>query len=71
LTVKAFIVSALAGGRGALGTVLAALILGFVETFSSGFFSTNYQDVYVFAAALAVLLFWPEGIGALKSRRYA
>ena len=59
---KAF-TAAVLGGIGSLpGAMLGGLILGFVEAFWSGYFSTEYKDVAAFSILVLVLIFRPTGL---------
>ena len=60
--VKAF-TAAVLGGIGSLpGAVLGGLLIGFIETFFSGYFSLAYKDVAAFSILAIVLIFMPQGI---------
>lgn len=63
MTLKGFVAAIIAGMAGYVGTVLAALGVGILESFSSFWFSA-IKDVLVFAAVIPVLL-WRS----LNSRR--
>ncbi len=59
---KAF-TAAVLGGIGSLpGAMLGGLILGLVEAFWSGYFTTEYKDVAAFAILVLVLIFKPTGL---------
>lgn len=59
---KAFIVVIL-GGLGSIpGAVLASLLLGLIESFTSSFVSASAADIVVFALVVAVLLVRPAGL---------
>lgn len=59
---KAFIVVIL-GGLGSIpGAVLASLLLGLIESFTSTFVSASAADIVVFALVVAVLLIRPSGL---------
>ena len=58
--VKAF-TAAVLGGIGSLpGAMLGGLLIGLIEAFWSGYFSTEYKDVSVFAVLVLVLIFRPD-----------
>jgi branched-chain amino acid transport system permease protein len=60
--VKAF-TAAVLGGIGSIpGAMLGGLLLGMVEAFWSGYFSTEYKDVAAFAILVLVLIFLPTGL---------
>ena len=59
---KAF-TAAVLGGIGSIpGAMLGGLILGLVEAFWSGYFSTEYKDVAAFSILVLVLIFLPTGL---------
>lgn len=59
---KAF-TAAVLGGIGSLpGAMLGGLILGLVEAFWSGYFTTEYKDVAAFSILVLVLIFRPTGL---------
>ena len=59
---KAFIVVIL-GGLGSIpGAVLASLLLGLIESFTSSFVSGSAADIVIFALVIAVLLVRPSGL---------
>ena len=59
---KAFIVVIL-GGLGSIpGAVLASLLLGLIESFTSAFVSASAADIVVFAIVVVVLLIRPSGL---------
>jgi branched-chain amino acid transport system permease protein len=60
--VKAF-TAAVLGGIGSLpGAMLGGLLIGLIEAFWSGYFSSEYKDVTVFAVLVLVLVFRPTGL---------
>jgi branched-chain amino acid transport system permease protein len=60
--VKAF-TAAVLGGIGSIpGAMLGGLMLGMVEAFWSGYFSSEYKDVAAFAILVLVLIFLPTGL---------
>ncbi len=60
--IKAF-TAAVLGGIGSLpGAMLGGLILGLVEAFWSGYFTTEYKDVAAFSILVLVLIFRPTGL---------
>ena len=67
--VKAFVIIVL-GGMGSIpGAVVAALLLGLVESLGSVFISVAYRDVYSFLVLVAVLLVRPYGLFGQWERR--
>ncbi len=60
--IKAF-TAAVLGGIGSIpGAMLGGLVLGLVEAFWSGYFTTEYKDVAAFAILVLVLIFLPSGL---------
>lgn len=60
--VKAF-TAAVLGGIGSLpGAVLGGLMIGFIESIWSAYFSIDYKDVATFSILAIVLIFKPSGI---------
>jgi branched-chain amino acid transport system permease protein len=60
--IKAF-TAAVLGGIGSLpGAMLGGLLIGLIEAFWSGYFSTEYKDVSVFVVLVLVLIFRPTGL---------
>lgn len=67
--VKSFIIIVI-GGIGKLrGAVLAALLLGMVEVFVSGYLATTYRDFVTFGILVLILIFRPEGLFGAKTVR--
>jgi len=60
--IKAF-TAAVLGGIGSIpGAVLGALILGWTESFATGYVSSDYEDAFAFALLILILIFRPSGI---------
>ncbi len=60
--IKAF-TAAVLGGIGSLpGAMLGGLMIGLIEVFWAGYFSSEYKDVAVFAILVLVLIFRPSGL---------
>jgi len=60
--IKAF-TAAVLGGIGSLpGAMLGGMLIGLIEVFFSGYFSTQYKDVAAFAILVMVLIFRPTGL---------
>jgi len=62
ITLKSFI-AAVFGGLGSLqGALLGSLLLALIETFVSGYLSTQYRDLFAFLILIAMLVVRPSGI---------
>ncbi|MGE5633294.1 MAG: branched-chain amino acid ABC transporter permease [Caulobacteraceae bacterium] len=62
ITIKSFI-AAVFGGLGSLpGAVIGSVLLGLIETFTSGYFSSQFRDLIAFALLITVLIFRPMGL---------
>ena len=60
--IKAF-VAAVLGGIGSIpGAVLGSLVLGWTESFFTGYISSDYEDVFAFIFLVTFLIFRPAGI---------
>lgn len=60
--IKAF-TAAVLGGIGSIpGAMLGGLILGWTESFATGYVSSDYEDVFAFALLVIILIFRPSGI---------
>jgi branched-chain amino acid transport system permease protein len=60
--IKAF-VAAVLGGIGSIpGAVLGSLVLGWTESFFTGYISSDYEDVFAFLFLVIILIFRPAGI---------
>ncbi len=59
---KAF-VAAVLGGIGSIpGAVVGSLVLGWTESFFTGYISSDYEDVFAFIFLVFILIFRPAGI---------
>lgn len=60
--IKAF-TAAVLGGIGSIpGAVLGGMILGWTESFATGYVSSDYEDVFAFGLLVFILIFRPAGI---------
>ncbi len=60
--IKAF-TAAVLGGIGSIpGAVLGGFVLGWTESFATGYVSSDYEDVFAFALLVMILIFRPSGI---------
>ena len=60
--IKAF-TAAVLGGIGSIpGAVLGGFILGWTESFATGYISSDYEDVFAFALLVLILILRPAGI---------
>jgi branched-chain amino acid transport system permease protein len=69
-------VAAVLGGIGSMpGAVLGSLVLGWTESFFTGYISSDYEDVFAFIFLVLILIFRPAGIWAVpdtdKGLRYS
>jgi branched-chain amino acid transport system permease protein len=60
--IKAF-TAAVLGGIGSIpGAVLGGLVLGWTESFATGYVSSDYEDAFAFALLVLILILRPAGI---------
>jgi branched-chain amino acid transport system permease protein len=60
--IKAFTAAVLGGIGSVPGAVLGALVLGWTESFATGYISSDYEDVFAFGLLVFILIFRPAGI---------
>lgn len=60
--IKAFTAAVLGGIGSVPGAVLGGMVLGWTESFATGYVSSDYEDVFAFALLVLILIFRPEGI---------
>lgn len=65
--IKAFTAAVLGGIGSVPGAVLGGLILGWTESFSTGYISSDYQDVFAFVLLVVILIFKPSGLLGTKT----
>lgn len=59
---KAF-TAAVLGDIGSIpGAMVGGLVLGLAESYTTGYFSGNYEDILAFAILILILIFRPDGI---------
>ncbi|MFT9846380.1 branched-chain amino acid ABC transporter permease [Aneurinibacillus sp. REN35] len=61
-TMKAFVVVLLGGIGNVSGAIAGGLILGLIETYAAGYWSSEYKDVVAFVIMILILLFKPAGL---------
>ncbi len=55
--------AAVIGGIGSIpGAMAGGLILGFAESFTAGYISTKWSDLFVFSILIAFMIFRPQGL---------
>lgn len=60
--IKAFVAAVLGGIGSVPGAVLGSLVLGWTESFFTGYISSDYEDVFAFLFLVVILIFRPSGI---------
>ncbi len=60
--IKAFTAAVLGGIGSVPGAVLGGMVLGWTESFATGYVSSDYEDVFAFTLLVFILIFRPEGI---------
>ncbi|MCX8110227.1 MAG: branched-chain amino acid ABC transporter permease [Syntrophorhabdaceae bacterium] len=60
--VKGFIAMSMGGLSSIVGSVMAGVLLGLVESYTIGLISSKFSDTIVFALLIIVLIFRPNGI---------
>jgi branched-chain amino acid transport system permease protein len=60
--IKAFTAAVLGGIGSVPGAVLGGMVLGWTESFATGYVSSDYEDVFAFSLLVLILIFRPEGI---------
>jgi branched-chain amino acid transport system permease protein len=68
--IKAF-VAAVLGGIGSIpGAVVGSFVLGWTESFFTGYVSSDYEDVFAFLFLVVILIFRPSGIMGRATRKF-
>jgi branched-chain amino acid transport system permease protein len=62
LALKGFCATVVGGLGNPAGTVVAGLILGLIESYGAGLFSSHYKDVFALLIMLVVLFIKPSGL---------
>jgi branched-chain amino acid transport system permease protein len=60
--IKAFTAAVLGGIGSVPGAVLGGLVLGWTESFATGYVSSDYEDVFAFSLLVLILIFRPSGL---------
>ena len=60
--IKAFTAAVLGGIGSVPGAVLGALLLGWTESFATGYISSDYEDVFAFVLLVLILIIRPAGL---------
>ena len=60
--IKAFTAAVLGGIGSVPGAMIGGLVLGWTESFATGYVSSDYEDVFAFALLVLILIFRPAGI---------
>ena len=60
--IKAFVAAGLGGIGSIPGAVLGSLVLGWTESFFTGYVSSDYEDVFAFLFLVLILIFRPAGL---------
>lgn len=60
--IKAFVAAVLGGIGSVPGAVVGSLVLGWTESFFTGYVSSDYEDVFAFLFLVFILIFRPQGI---------
>jgi len=60
--IKAFTAAVLGGIGSVPGAVLGSLLLGWTESFATGYVSSDYEDVFAFSLLVLILIFKPSGL---------
>lgn len=66
--IKSYVIVVLGGMGSVLGSIIASLALGVLESFGAVYLSYDYRDTFGLAILILVLLFRPEGLLGEKGR---
>ena len=67
-SLKSFIIVVLGGMGSIWGSMVAAILLGVMESFFAVYVSYDYRDAFGLMVLIAVLLFRPYGLAGRKGR---
>lgn len=67
--VSTFIVVVIGGMGSLLGSILAAILIGELQTLSSVLISPTYAKIFSFLALIVVLLFRPQGLFSISKKQ--
>ena len=62
LLLKAFAASIIGGMGNVVGAIVGGVILGLLESVSTGIVEAGYRDAISFSLVILMLLFWPRGL---------
>lgn len=62
LTIKGFVVAIIGGLDSKRGAIIAAVFVGFLESFGSVLAPAGYRDVFTFSVLVVVLISKPQGL---------
>jgi branched-chain amino acid transport system permease protein len=68
ITVKTFAIIVMGGVGNVSGTLMAAWLLGLLESVVAGYIGLQFRDGVAFAALIAVLTFMPQGLFSRRER---
>ena len=69
LTIKAFIITVLAGIGSIPGVLLGAILLALAQTMTESYFNASFANMVSMLLFLAVLIFLPNGLFGKTQRR--
>ena len=69
LALKGFAAAMLGGMGNPLGAVVGGLLLGLLEAFGAGYFSSTYKDAFAFLVILSSCSWLPQGLFGRAGRR--
>jgi branched-chain amino acid transport system permease protein len=67
--IKAFVAAVLGGIGSVPGAVLGSFVLGWTESFATGYISSDYEDVFAFLFLVLILIFRPSGLLGRSERQ--